>query len=634
MKWFYIIAAGIVAVLALAPFYLLKPQQDTGMGEGQVVYHNVYSAKVKSIDPATCGDTTSSANQAHVYEGLYNYHYLKRPLEVEPVLAAELPRISDDGLTYTIPLKPNVKYQRNACFGTDAEGRPDTRTIRAEDFVLSFKRIADYHLTTPLSLAFIHDKIVGLQEYRLRTRTYEKGDFSRYWKEELEGVRALDAHTLRIQLTEPYPQLLYVLAMHVYAPIPREVVEYHLATEPVGDRRRPMPTSRRDPEIRDVEAVVGTGPYVLAKWERGSRIVYRRNPEFRDARYPSEGAEGDREAGLLDDAGEPVPFIDVLDMKFVQESNTAWMMFEKKQRDIGGIPRDVFTQVVSPTQDLMSRWAEQGVRLHKSTYPAVYWLGYNNDDPVLGASKSLRQALMLCFDVDRYIEVLFNGRGRRAVNTVPSYFEGHAAGGPSPYARFDVDAARAKIKQARRELAEAGVIEPGGEIPTLTLELGGRDEQMRRLGQFVRTQFRRIGVKLDVELNDWPTLQTKVHNKRAQIWSMGWHADYPDAQNFLQLYYSKNIERGTNSTNYSNPEFDRLYEQAAVTLGKSARVELYGKMIRILNEDCPVLLLTEPLSYALIYPWVHNYKPHPISYGYTRYLRIDPAMRRRLGGGR
>jgi ABC-type transport system substrate-binding protein len=632
MKWFYVIAAVVVGALALAPFYLLDAQHGAGADEGQVVYHNVYSAKVKSIDPATCGDTTSSANQAHVYEGLYNYHYLKRPLEVEPVLAAELPEISDDGLTYTIPLKPNVTYQRNPCFGTDADGRPATRAVRAEDFVLSFKRIADYHLTTPLSLAFIHDKIVGLQEYRLRTRTYEKGDFSRYWREEMEGVRALGAHTLELKLTEPYPQLPYVLAMHVYAPIPREVVEYHLATEPAGDGRRPTPMSRCDPEIRDIEAMVGTGPYNLTTWTRGSQMIFRRNPEFRKDHYPTEGEAGDREAGLLDDAGKPVPFIDVLELEFVQESNTAWMMFEKKQRDIGGIPRDVFTQVVSPTRELLSQWSERGVALRKSTYPAVYWLGYNMDDPVLGASKSLRQALMLCFDVEQYIEVMFNGRGRRAVNTVPSNFEGHAAGGPSPYARLDLAAAKRKIEQARAELGDAGIIEPGGEMPTLTLELGGRDEQMRRLGQFVRSQFRLIGVRLDVELNDWPTLQTKVHNKRAQMWSMGWHADYPDAQNFLQLYYSKNIERGTNSTNYANAEFDRLYEQAAVTLDKDERVELYGKMIRILNEDCPVLLLTEPISYALVYPWVHNFKPHPIGYGYTRYLRIDTALRRRLGG--
>ncbi|MGC9454552.1 MAG: ABC transporter substrate-binding protein [Phycisphaerae bacterium] len=632
MKWFYIISAAVVAALSLAPFYLpLGTAAETD--ESQVVLYNIYSAKVRSIDPATCGDTTSTGVQGRVYEGLYNYHYLKRPLEVVPMLAAGPPEISDDGLTYTIRLKEGVKYHRNPCFGTDADGKPQTRTVRAEDFVLAFKRIADYHLTTPLSLAFIQDKIVGLEDYRERTRTYEKGDFSRYWQEEIEGVRALDEHTLQFRLTQPYPQFRYVLAMHVYAPIPREVIEYHLSTEPdPNGGRRKVPMSRRDPEIHNREAMVGTGAYVMTHWTRGSRITYRRNRDFREAYYPQEGEPEDAESGLLDDAGKRIPFIDVIELQYVPEDHTAWLMFEHKRRDYSGIPQDVFAQVISPDDKLENRWRSRGIRLEKSTYPAVYWIGYNMNDEVLGNSKSLRQALMLGFNVEQYIDVLHNGRGQRAVNTVPSTFEGHDAGGPSPYARFDLDAAREKLWQAKEELVAAGVIEPGDDIPTLTLELGGRDEQMRRVGEFVRGQFRQIGVRLDVELNDWPILQGKVHNNRAQMWTMGWHADYPDAQNFLQLYYSKNIERGTNSTRYSNEEFDRLYEQAANTLDEQERIELYGRMIGILNEDCPMLLLSEPISYALLHPWVHNFKPHPIGYGYTRYLRLDDELRRELGG--
>lgn len=632
MKWFYITAVVVVAILSLAPFYLpLAEARDTN--DSQVVLHNIYSAKVRSIDPATCGDTTSTSIQGRVYEGLYNYHYLERPLKVVPMLAAEMPEVSEDGLTYTIRLKEGVKYHRNPCFGTGENDTPQTRTVRAEDFVLAFKRIADYHLTTPLSLAFIQDKIVGLEEYREKTRTYEKGDFSRYWREDIEGVRALDEHTLQFELTRPYPQFRYVLAMHVYAPIPREVIEYHLSTEPGPDGgRRNIPMSRRDPEIRSIETMVGTGAFVMTQWTRGSKISYRRNEDFRKAYYPEEGEPGDAEQGLLDDAGKRIPFIDAIELEYVAENHTQWLMFQHKWRDFSGIPRDVFGQVVSPDDELENRWRRQGIRLHKSTYPAVYWIGYNMNDEVLGNSESLRQALMLGFDVERYIEVLHNGRGRRAVNTVPSTFEGHDAGGPCPYVRFDLDAAREKLRQAKQELLEAGVISPGDDIPALTLELSGRDEQMRRAGEFARGQFRRLGIRVEVELNDWPTLQGKVRNNRAQMWTMGWHADYPDAQNFLQLYYSKNIDRGTNSTRYSNEQFDRLYEQAANTLDEDERIKLYGEMIAILNEDCPMLLLSEPISYALLHPWLHNYKPHPIGYGYTRYLRIDDELRRELGG--
>jgi len=634
MKWFYVISIVLVGLLAASPFYLLKAERKDRFA-GKVVAYNIYSSKVKSIDPATCGDTTSSSMQGNVYEGLYTYHYLKRPLEVVPALAAELPEVSEDGLTYTIRLKKGVRYARNACFGLDADGRAATRTVRADDFVLAFKRIADYHVSTKLSLAFIEDRIVGLKEYREKTRTYRKGDFSRYQKERLPGVRAVDEHTLEIRLKRPFPQLLYVLAMHVYAPIPWEVIEYHLSSRPgPHGTRRKIPIDERDPEIRSVEAMIGTGPYVLTRWIKGNRIIFERNPEFREEYYPSQGAAGDAEAGLLDDAGKRVPFTDVRDLLFVREDDTAWRMFENKRRDTGGIPRDMYAQVISPTKDLQEHWRRRGIRLIKSTYPAVYWFAFNMDDPVVGASRSLRQAMCLAFDVETYIEVIYNGRGRRAVNTIPGDFKGHAEAGPSPYARYDEQLAKRKIRDAKKELLAAGVIKPGEDIPEITLDMPGTDEHFRRVGEFAQGQFRKIGVGLKIEMNDWPTLQQKVHNKQAQMYAMGWHADYPDAENFLQLYYSPNIQRGTNNTNYSNAEFDRLFEEAAVISDEKRRIALYARMIRILNEDCPVLLLSEPVSFALVYNWVHNFKPHPIGYGFAKYVRLDVELRRRMGGGR
>jgi len=160
----------------------------------------------------------------------------------------------------------------------------------------------------------------------------------------------------------------------------------------------------------------------------------------------------------------------------------------------------------------------------------------------------------------------------------------------------------------------------------------GQEEHFRRVGEFVKRQFQRVGVRIKVEMNDWPTLQKKVHNKVAQMYMMGWHADYPDAENFLQLFYSPNIKRGTNNSNYSNEEFDRLFEQASTIMEEDKRIPLYAKMIRILNEDCPVMPLSEPISYILVNKWVHNSKPHPIGYGFRRYIRIDAELRRRMGG--
>ncbi|NLF29432.1 MAG: hypothetical protein GX591_00940, partial [Planctomycetes bacterium] len=320
-------------------------------------------------------------------------------------------------------------------------------------------------------------------------------------------------------------------------------------------------------------------------------------------------------------------------LTYVAESNPMWMLFLKGLIDTSGIPRDVFESVITVHQDLTEQWRQRGVRLMKiEGDPSLYWYGFNLRDPVLGSSKSLRQALLLAYDVESHIKLLMNGRGRRPVNMVPSSFEGYQEAGPSPYARFDLDAARAKLEDARRELQDAGVIGPGDPIPPLTLDTWSTDESTRRMAEFAREQFARLGVTLLVEMNDWPTLQNKVSRGQVQMYTMGWHADYPDPENFLQNYYGPNIAKGTNSTYYSNPAFDALYEKAAVMEPSDERTALYAEMLGILNEDCPVLWLSEPVSFVLINDWVRNYKPHPIGYGNLRYQRIDSEARRRAGG--
>ena len=237
----------------------------------------------------------------------------------------------------------------------------------------------------------------------------------------------------------------------------------------------------------------------------------------------------------------------------------------------------------------------------------------------------------MAYDVENHIKILNNGRGKRAVNVIPSTFKGHKEAGPGPYYRLDVEAARRKIRDARKELAAAGLLEDG-KIPTLKLDLPGRDTYYVRFGEFVRQQFAKVGVMVKVVYNDWPTLQQKVHNKQFQMYSMGWHADYPDAENFLQLFYSPNIYKQTNNTNYRNEEFDRLYEQVRIMPDTPQRTAIYAKMANIISEDCPVLLLSEPVSFVLYYDWVRNVKHHPIGYGFAKYRRIDTELRKRLGG--
>jgi ABC-type transport system substrate-binding protein len=716
MKWFYIVAALCVVALALAPLWLLKGEGSDPY-PGKIVRWDSYESEVKSVDPATCGDTTSAAVQGNIYESLYCYHYLKRPVEVIPKLAVDMPTVSEDGLTYTMRIKPGIKYHRNPCFGREADGRYRTRTVRADDFVLAYKRCADYHINTGLAWAFLSERVVGIDEFRERTqgipakeveriaridawrnsrsatappaevladligivkwsaslhppaeiskafekigawckapqggsspeiadafakidawrpsmRGYKKGDFSRY-DMPLEGVKSLDELTLQIRLTARFPQLIYVLAIGFDAPIPREAVDYWLATKDDGQGGRvPVPPEDVRTEFTEAPEVVGTGPYILQTRERKSKIVMVRNPDFRLDLYPSEGEPGDANAGLLDDANKPVPFIDVIHWDYVAQEYAAWMRFLSKQTDVGGIPRETFQFVISPTRDLSEEWKKKHIELSVYTRPVIRWIIFNMEDPVVGKSKSLRQALCLSFDVENFIKVLHNGRGIRAVNVLPQSFKGHQEAGPSPYGRLDMEEARKKIEEAKKELAAAGSL-VNGQIPELKLDIGDRGAEAMREGDFIRQQFQKLGIRLKVNYNDWPTQQEKLNNKQSQLAEIGWDSDYPDAENFLQLYYGPNIDKQTNNSNYSNPEFDKLYEQVRVMSDTPQRTELYAKMVRMLSEDCPVLLLSEPVSFLLYYDWVKNTKPNPAGYGYTKYHRIDEAQRKAEGG--
>jgi ABC-type oligopeptide transport system substrate-binding subunit len=638
MKWFYGTALLILAVLTLFPLMLLS--KDTAQRRSRaVVYHTTYPADVKSIDPATCGDDISSIIQANFFEGLYAYHYLKRPVEAVPQLAADMPVIAGDGLTYTIRLKPGVLYHRNPCFGPDPTGahRWNTRAVRAADFVLAFKRIADYHINTGLAWAFIAGRIEGLDDFRESSRLYRIGDFSRY-DLPVAGLEAVDSLTLRIRLVKPFPQFIYILAMQTCAPIPRELVDYWLTTESDGrGGRRPLPLHERNPEITEPGEAVGTGPYLLDQMKRKWKIRLVRNPDFRPDFYPAAGQEasagypGDSALGLLADAGKRVPFIDEIDYRYVDEQYTSWMMFLSKQVDVASIPRETFQAVVRPDKKLTDEWAKRGIRLTRFTDPAIYWIVFNMEDSIVGRVKELRQGICLGYDVESEIEVLLNGRGRRATNTVPTDFKGHDEAGAGPYARFDTVAALAKLAEAKAKLGARGLLVKG-EIPELKIDLSDGPDAIKE-AEFARQQFGRMGLRIKTIFNDWPTLQRKVNNKQSQMYMMGWVADYPDAEDFLQLYYSGNIDKGTNNSNYRNPSFDSLYERVRVMQDSPGRTALYATMIRMISEDCPVMLKYEPENFVLFHDWDGRMKPHPIGYGFLKYSRIDTAMRKREGGG-
>jgi ABC-type transport system substrate-binding protein len=269
--------------------------------------------------------------------------------------------------------------------------------------------------------------------------------------------------------------------------------------------------------------------------------------------------------------------------------------------------------------------------LYTSPTLDVFYIGFNMDDPVVGSSddpetdrrhRKLRQALTCAFNSGKWVR-FYNKRIIRAKGPIPPGVAGRREA-PSPF-QYDPE-------RAERLLAEAGY--PGGknaetgERLRLTMELGSAaNPEVRESVELLVDFMNEIGVILEPSYNHWPEFLEKVGRRQCQLYRLGWVADYPDAENFLQLFYGPNSSPGPNHSNYSDPEFDRLYEKVRVMSDSPERTELYRKMAGIVVEDCPWIFMHHPMSYGLKHAWLKNYKPHDFPYGMVKYYRIDTEAR-------
>jgi ABC-type transport system substrate-binding protein len=598
-----------VAAIALAlarpagAVFTASQRIETGVVTGLVYYGP--TERIRGFDPVTSADVPSAKAIYKVYEGLYEYEYLARPYRARPNLAEAMPDVSPDGLTYTFRLRKGVRFADDPCF---AGGKG--REVTAEDFIYSWKRVADVRTKSNCFWIF-EGRVAGIDEYH-------KASMERpvSYDEPVEGFQALDRYTIQIKLTQPYPQLIWVLTMSYTFVVPREAVEHYGA--------------------EFLNHPVGTGAYKIADWTfRNYGITYIRNPNYHGDTYPAHGEPGDTDRGLLDDAGKPIPFIDQVTQYVIADTSTEWLMFLSGRLGQSGLSKDNFSAVISAQKELTPELKARGIWLDKSPELWTVYIGFNMEDPIVGASKDpdenerhrkLRQALCYTVDIRKWCE-FYNGRQMPANSPIPPGMAGHDPNRPLPYPR--------DIERARQLIAEAGY--PDGRDPktgrrlTLTVELGNASEPEERQSiELMASFFAEIGVELVPSYNNWPEFLKKMERTQQQMFRLGWVADYPDAENFLQLFSSRSISPGPNHTNYSNPKFDELFDKARQMQDSPERTALYMKLADMVIEDCPWITLSYPLTFGLQQPWFKNYKFHAFPYPNMKFYKTDPDWTKRL----
>ncbi|MBD66122.1 MAG: hypothetical protein CME62_13000 [Halobacteriovoraceae bacterium] len=547
------------------------------------VLNVVTMAKVKGLDPVNAGDTYSSREIARVYEGLLEYHYLKRPYTLQPNLAESMPEVSEDGLTYTFKIKKGVKFHDNKCF-KDGKGRE----LKASDFVYSIKRMADMrNISTGWWL--LDGRIKGLNEWRDKYN----GKVANY-DDEIEGLKALDDYTLQFKLTSEYPQFLYSLAMVYTYAVPREAVEMY------GKEFLNNP--------------VGTGAFMTGTYAQSNTIKYVKNPNYRDVFYPSEGEEGDKEAGLLKPAGKKLPLVDEILVEIQTESSTRWLNFKKGNLDFAEVDKDNFNSVVVPGKGITADYAKKGIVLETVPDLDITYIAFNHDDPLFKNNVKLKRAMAMAYDHAEANKLFYNSTGVLAQGIIPPGIAGYDKKYKNPYMQYD-------LEKAKKMLAEAGYPEGKG-LPTITYDTTSTS-QARQMADFLQTAMKKIGINIKVNPNTWPQLTQKVKNRKVQMFGMAWLGDYPDAENFLQLLWGPNSAPGPNGGNYDDEKFNKEFVTAKNMQPSPERAAKYAKLNQYVSEQVPLIFGVHRTMFVTKHSWLKNYKFSTFNHGHAKYYDVD-----------
>ena len=663
--------------------------------EDGVVYYTSVAEPPKSLDPQRAYNVRDGQFVSMVYEGLFAYDYLARPVSIIPQLATDIPEavITKNAsgvvetVTYTFNLQKGVHFIDDVCF-PDGKGRE----MKATDFEFAFKRMADPKTKCPVSENFM--RIDGLAAFKTRlTNAYaiakqeaeDSDDDSKKLSQveainqagSIDGIKVTGDYSFDLVMTEPYPQMLYWLAMNFISAIPHEAVSYYDTDNPpergdIHHANEPMDFPMRP---------VGTGVFRFdwTRYNREARIVLRANETWwgrtSDAPstiFPEKPAEDtDEELGCWrpEDAGKNLPFVDQVEFHIEPESLPRFNKFLQGYYDRSGVPIAGFSQAIS-NDELTPEMKERGVSMVKEIDIGVRYMLFNMDADTLGAPRKfndpkleanrerelerrrlVRRALSLAVDTQEFHEKFYNGLGGIAQSPLPPGLFGYDPDYKNPWRQFDPELTEAKrlMKEAG---FEGGIDEVTGERLELNLPSASTTPPGTLYYQFYKDAWARLGVTLKIESSDYNTFIDRVHDKNAgyDVLMWGWMMDYPDPENFLFLLYgpnsSKHDDHNVNYARYENPHYDELFD-AMETMGDTeskkvtythyktgekktetmTRLQIILMMRDIIEYDMPWIPTTHDEAYILSHDWIHNVKQHPVTGPWSKFYNIDTEQR-------
>ncbi len=580
------LAAAVLLFLAMAAaVFVFRYGEKESRPSGHVRLHG--GGMIKTLDPALADDLPSRNLAGAFYDTLLEYKYLARPYELKPSMLAEMPEISADGKVWKLRLRDDLVFPEKSCPGSVQE-----RKVTAQDVKFSFLRLLDGRLHSPVAW-LLRGKFPGEEDFRTACEKSPTGDYSAY-DAEFPGIVIKNTLELELHFLRPEPNFAWLLAMPNLGIISR------------------CGFMAKSGNI--AESPAGSGAFTLGEWRRNFRVVLRRNPEYRREFFTGAVSEADRR--------RPLPLAEVIELPLVRQPMTGWLMFLQGELDNFALDKDLSD--VASGGELPEELKKRGVQLIRQPEFEVRYIGFNFSDPLTGGNPALRQAIAAAVD-HAAMERFFNYQLLGTAQPIPPGIAGH-----------DPELLHGKkrtpdLDKARKLLGEAGF--PGGIDPAtgaalvLTLDQAGNSTGHRQYGELFAGQMAKIGIKIVSQLNSRPRFIEKLRQGKVQLFRYSWVGDYPEGENFLQLFYSGNS--GTsNRTNYSNPLYDRVFAAALLTPSPGEKTKLYRKATEIINKDTVWIYEGIPLSYLLTQPWLENYYAHDFPFVRWKYLSASAGKRR------
>jgi len=587
------LAAILCALTSSSPLALAADPAKT--------LHAVLTSAEMSFDPQFSADAGTDGIIDHIFDSMLDYDYLARPVKLVPRTLEAMPMIEDGGATYVFRLKKGIFFTPDPAF----KGKP--RELTASDQAYALKRLLDPAVKSPW-LWLIESKVVGADA--IRAQALKSGKFD--YDAPIPGLEVVDRYTLRVRLKEPDLRFLYAFAVPNTAAVAREVVETYGA---------------------DFGAhPVGTGPYMLGEYRRSAKIVLVANPGFRDATYVPAGsvpAQSMPIAAALE--GRKLPLVGRVEITVIEEGQAVWLAFLNRELDIlERVPANFVDRALANGR-LRPDLAAKGVRHEVLLRPNTRWTYFNMEDAVVGGYTpekiALRRAIGMGYDVDEFIRVILKGRGVPANGPIPPDVAGYDPELKTLAQLYDPKAARALLDRfGFRDRDGDGYREMPDGKPLVLERWSAPTSIAREEDAQWKKNMDALGIRIVFKHDRIQELRKMARQGRMPMRTDGWNADYPDAENFMQLLYGPNVGQ-ENHARFSLPEYDKLYDAARKLPDSPERTRLFDRMTELVLAYAPWRLMEHRIEDHLVQPWILNYKPHPVRSALWRYVDVDPALR-------